>query len=108
MKGHKGHHHRAKGGRVRNGEGGVAPGAPRINQYNAHGAPEAREAHEGGSGFRRGGKVGGHKGKSRLDRKPRARGGRCMASGGSVLSAASKTSPAKAGKSGGGTDKEDD
>lgn len=73
MKGHKAHHHKA---RERKSKGG------KINDYNAKGSPELREADEKEGSFKRGGKAkeykkGGHvhgaKSKHRLDKK--ARGG---------------------------------
>ena len=110
-KGHHGHHHRKAAG------GGVEEAHKKgggEHEFNP-GAPENKEAEDTKGGFARcgkarkaGGRVKGEKTKGRLDRKPRKHGGRVMAGGGSVLSAASKTSEARAGKSKGAVDKEDD
>ena len=66
-------HHRAKGGHT----GRLA--------YNAKGSKVLEEAESTGGGFRKGGKVHGHKGKHRLDK--RARGGRTHHSGSPFSSA---------------------
>lgn len=98
MKGHKGHHHRAMGGKVE----------PELHPkpYNAQGShveEEAEEKKDGGAAMKKrhrheklkdGGHVEGAKKKHRMDRPGRKRGGRIGADM-APLSSAAKIKPAE-------------
>ncbi len=76
----------------------------KVNEYNAVGSPEVKEAKDTSDTFKKGGrtksagKMDGEKAASRLDKKPR----RKLASGGSTFSAARKMSEYTNGGSGAG------
>ena len=75
----------------------------KVNEYNAKGSPEVKEAEDKKEGFKHGGHADGKKGKHHLGKMKRG-GSAKMAAGGSPFTAAKNRAPAMKGGSGEGHD----